>query len=485
MQYDSPQSSSALQDNLTADSANLSDSTIAAINSLLNLDTVENVGIAGITGNTVQLPTSGQADIVHGVVEGEKGDQVVVDLAAAEAAGISAYVLQSDANLVVNLQGQSNVADVQLFAALEAAPADEAAVAADTGIQLVVATGNGDDVINVKGDQNTLIDAGDGNDTIVTGNGNNTVIAGNGNNNVTTGSGNDTVILSGSNHADIVDTGAGYDVVQLDGSRSDYTFDVGSNNSVNLTGNQTALISNAEFLTFVNEDGYDTVALAHNQAEAVALRLYQGVLDRDADGVGAKNVVDALSNGTSLSDIANSFLNSAEFAGANNAASINELYQSLLGREADSAGSDGWAALLANGGSLADVAAGIAVSAEAQEVDQSNGEFVRELYTSVLGREADEAGLDAWVSQLFNGASRADVAKGIVGSAEAVEKSNSDFVDSLYQSALGREADAAGKAGWVSVLENGGSHADVALGIVGSAEAADHIDNVVVLHGQV
>ncbi|WP_430303284.1 DUF4214 domain-containing protein [Pseudomonas sp. DC418] len=482
MQYDNPVSTSALQASLTADSANLSDSTITAINSLLNLDNVDTVAIAGITGNTAVLPTSGAADIVHGVVEGAKGDQVVVDLAAAEAAGVSAYVLQSDANLVVNLQGQAPAGDVQAFAA----PAADAAVAADdSAIQLVVTTGNGDDVITVNGDQNTFIDAGDGNDTIISGNGNNTVIAGAGNNNVKTGSGNDTVILSGSNHSDIVDTGAGYDYVQLDGSRADYNFAVGNNFSVNLTGNQTALISNAEFLTFVNENGYDTVALAHSQDEAVALRLYQGVLGRDADGVGAKNVVTSLNDGTSLSDIANSFLNSAEFAGANNTAAINELYQSLLGREADSAGSEGWAALLANGGSLADIAAGIAVSAEAQEHDQSNGNFVRELYTSVLGREADEAGLDAWVDQLFNGTSRADVAKGIVGSAEALEKSNSDFVDALYQSALGREADATGKAGWLAVLDNGGSHADVALGIVGSAEAADHIDNVVVLHGQV
>ena len=63
MQYDSPQSSSALQANLSADSANLSDVTLAAINSLLNLNTVETVGIAGITGNTVQLPTSGTADL--------------------------------------------------------------------------------------------------------------------------------------------------------------------------------------------------------------------------------------------------------------------------------------------------------------------------------------------------------------------------------------------------------------------------------------
>ena len=481
MQYDSPQSSSALQDTLNADSANLSENTIAAISSLLNLDTVENVNIAGIEGNVVQLPTSGQADIVVGEVEGEQGDQVVVDLAAAEAAGVSAYVLQSDANLVVDLQGQAAAAgDVQTLAAAVAPAVDT------SGIQLVVATGNGDDVITVKGDQNTLIDGGDGNDTIVTGNGNNVVIAGNGNNNVTTGSGDDTIILSGSDHADIVNAGAGYDVVQLDGTRDDYELTVGNNFNVNLTGNQTAAIKDAEFLKFVDADGAEqSIALAHNDAEALALRMYEGILGRDADVNGAKSFVEAVNNGTSLTDIANAFLNSQEFAGANNAADINDLYNTLLGRDADQGGADAWAALLANGGTLADVAGAIAVSEEAQDRDQSNGDFVRDLYTAALGRDADEAGLDAWVSQLFNGTSRADVAKGIVGSEEAANKANGDFIDSLYQSALGRDADDAGKAAWAAQLEAGASQADVALGIVGSAEAADHIDNVVVLHGQV
>ncbi|GEM_PF-332018 len=498
MQYDSPQSSSDLQDTLTAKSANLSENTIAAISSLLNLDTVETVNIAGIEGNVVQLPTSGQADVVIGEVEGAKGDQVVVDLAAAEAAGVSAYVLQSDANLVVDLQGQAAAGDVQTFAAA-IAPA-----AVDTStIELVVATGNGDDVITVKGDQNTLIDAGDGNntivtgngnntviagdgnDTIVTGNGNNTVIAGLGNNNVTTGSGDDTIILSGSNHADIVNAGAGYDVVQLDGSRDDYTFTVGNNFNVNLTGNQTAAITDAEFLTFVNGDTTETVALAHSDEEAAALRLYQGILGRDADATGAKDFTALVNEGTSLTDIANQFLNSAEFAGAASAQDINELYQAILGRAADEEGTTAWQAVLANGGNLNDVAAGIALSNEAIQLDQSNGDFVRELYENVLGREVEQEGLDAWVSQLFNGTSRAEVAAGIVGSAEAAQKSNSDFIDSLYQSALGREADATGKAAWEAVLENGGTHADVALGIVGSNEAIAHIDNVVVLHGQV
>ena len=481
MQYDSPVSSSDLQNDLKATSANLSESTLNAINSLLNLDTVETLNVAGITGNAVELPTSGTADIVFGEVEGEQGDQVVVDLAAAENAGVSAYVLQSDANLVVNLQGQAAASDVQTFAASEARVAVDA-----SAVDLVVATGNGDDVINVKGDQNTLIDSGDGNDTITTGNGNNTVIAGLGNNNVTTGSGDDTIILSGSDHADVVDTGAGFDVVQLDGSSSDYELTVGNNFSVNLTGNQTAAITNAEFLTFNNEDGtLDTIALAHSDAEAAALRMYQGILGRDADAAGAKDFVGAVNNGASLTDIASTFLSSSEFGGAVNATDINELYQALLGRDADAEGSQAWQGLLQSGGSLADIAGNIAVSAEAQALDDSNGEFVSDLYTNVLGRDVEEAGLQGWVSALYNGASRADIAKSIVGSAEALSKANSDFVDSLYQSALGRTADEAGKTAWTDALANGASQTDVAIGIVGSQEAADHIDNVVVLHGNV
>ncbi|MGE8048816.1 DUF4214 domain-containing protein [Pseudomonas monteilii] len=485
MQYDNPVAASQLQDHL--DNSTLSAGTVAAISSLLNLtgeDTT--VGVASFDGVNLQLPTNAPTQVVTGAIAGAKGDQVTLDLSAAEAAGANAYILESDANLVVTLQGQS--AAPATFAAFAAA--DIAVTADDSAIALVVATGNGDDVITVNGDQNTHIDAGDGNDTIVTGNGNNTVIAGAGNNNVKTGSGNDTVVLSGINHADIVDTGAGFDVVQLDGSRADYNFATGNNFNVNLTSaaegvGQTASISNAEFLTFVDGDTVETVALAHSDDEAAALRLYQGILGRDADVGGAKTFVEAVNAGTSLTDIANAFLNSSEFAGANNATDINELYNALLGRNAEEGGSAAWQELLANGGSLADIAAAIAVSAEAQELDASNATFVNDLYVNVLGREAEEAGLNNWVDALFNGASRADVAKAIVGSAEASDKSNSDFVDALYQSALGRTADEAGKAAWTEALAAGVSHADVALGIVGSAEAVEHIDNVVVLHGQV
>lgn len=480
MQYDSPVTSSAFSTFL--DSAAISTTTAATISSLLSLDTSTTVNLASWDGVNVQVPTgqTGATNVVVANIAGAAGDFVNLSVPASlDSAKV--FVLQSDANLVATFDAPvaaaaTETASVARFAIL-------ADVTTTTDFGLVVTTGNGNDVITINGDQNTYVDGGNGDDTItLTGSGNNTVVAGAGNNNVTTGAGDDTIILSGTNHSDIVHAGAGYDVVQLDGASTDYTFTVGTHNDVTLAGDETAAITDAEFLTFT---GGGTVALAHSEAEASALRLYEGILGRDADQAGAKSFSALVDAGTSQTDIANQFLNSAEFGGAHTTASINDLYSTLLGRDADTAGSDSWVAVLANGGTLADVAAGIAVSAEAQALDQSNGTFVSELYTSVLGRDADEAGLDAWVSQLFTGTSRAEVAAGIVGSVEAASKSDSDFIDGLYTTATGREADAAGKAAWTEVLANGGTHADVAIGIVGSAEAIAHNDNVIVLHGAV
>jgi hypothetical protein len=481
MQYDSPITNTQFQAFL--DTASVSDNAAAAISALLNLESAETVNLASWDGVNVEIPTgqAAAADFVIADIAGTSADLVSLEIPDSLSSA-KAFVFNSNADLAVTFDAP---------VAAEAASLARVAVAADatTDFGLVVISGAGDDTITVNGDQNTYIEGGNGNDTIVTGNGNNTVVAGAGNNNVTTGSGNDTVILSGTAHTDIVNTGAGYDVVQLDGSSADYTYTAGNNFNVNLASaalgvGQTASITNAEFLSFA--DG-STVVLAQNDTEAAALRLYEGLLGRDADLEGAKAFSSLVDSGTSLTDVANQFLNSAEFGGANTTAQIENLYSTLLDRPVDTDGLAGWTAVIANGGSLADVAAGIAGSAEAQDLDQSNGTFVTSLYEQVLGRPVDEAGLDAWVNQLFNGTSRGEVAAGIVGSAEAATKTDADFIDNLYQTALGRDAnlDTTGKAAWLEVLANGGTHADVALGIVGSSEAIAHNDNVVVLHGAV
>jgi len=484
MQYDAPVTTTQFNTFLSA--TTLTDSTTAAISNLLALNTATSVDLASWDGvSALQIPTgqTGTTDVITGTIAGARGDLVTLNVTA-EVAAAKAIILDSQANLNVNI-----TPTIATDAAADVSSLARVAVSADASAttQFLLTTGSGDDVIIVNGDQNNFIDAGAGNDTIITGNGNNTVIAGVGNNNIITGTGNDTIVLSGVNHADVVNAGAGYDVVQLDGSVSNYTFTAGNNFNVNLTGAQTASITGAEFLTFVNTttSAVETVVLAQNDTEATALRMFEGILGRDADLGGAQAFAGLANSGASLTDIANSFLNSSEFATTSSAAPISSLYTELLGRAADAGGLANWQAVVANGGTLADVAAGLAVSTEAQALDQSNGDFVRDLYTSALGRAADQGGLDSWVSQLFNGASRAEVAQGIVGSQEAAAKADSDFIDGLYQSAIGRAADAGGKAAWSGLLAGGGTHADVAIGIVGSPEAVAHNDNVIVLHGAV
>jgi hypothetical protein len=479
MQYDSPITSASFQSFL--DTASVSQDTAAAISALLNLDTAETVNYAAWDGVTAPVTPTGQtadADVVVATIAGAATDLVNVDLPDSLASA-KAYIFDTNASLNVTIDAP---------VAAEASLARVAVAAAPTtDFGLVVSSGAGNDVITVKGDQNTFVDGGNGNDTIVTGNGNNTVLVGEGNNNVTTGTGNDTIVLDGvAGNTNIVNAGAGYDVVQLTGSAADYTYAAGNHNNVTLTGDQTAVISDAEFLTFT--DG-STVALAHSDAEAAALRLYEGLLGRDAELEGAKYFSAQVEAGTSLTDITNQFLTSSEFSTKEAATHVNDLYLSLLGRDTTGdAGANDWAGAVANGSaSLSDVAAAIAVSAEAQTVDASNGTFIHDLYTNVLGRDGatNSADESQWVSALFNGASRADVAASITSSTEATAHTDSQFLDTLYQNALGRTADDAGKSDWATALANGATHADVAIAIVGSAEAVAHNDNVVVLHGAV
>jgi hypothetical protein len=305
------------------------------------------------------------------------------------------------------------------------------------------------------------------------------VIANSGDNQISTGTGRDTIYTGTGN--DTVDAGAGYDVAHVAGSRADFIASV-SGGSLNLSGGDHAInTSNVEFIAF---DNNESIVVASSNEEAAALRLYNGLLGRDADAGGAEGWSNATSN-NSLTDIAQGFLGSTEFQNNMNSEFIQSVYTTLLGRGADAEGESNWLNLLANGVSRAEVIAAITGSDEGQAAGAiaDNSDYVKALYTSVLGREADDAGLDNWVAALTAGADRASVAQGIAGSLESNSKSTSDFIDEIYNNALGRAADAGGKAAWTDALEHGATLADVAIGIVGSDEGIAHNGNVVVVHG--
>ena len=99
-------------------------------------------------------------------------------------------------------------------------------------------------------------------------------------------------------------------------------------------------------------------------------------------------------------------------------------------------------------------------------------DFAERLYTTLLGRPSDEKGKAEWVTDLKNGRPAADVASGFVLSEELRNQnlSNSEFVDRMYRTLLDREADEAGKAEWVSALDNGCSYGYILNNFAGSQE---------------
>ena len=99
--------------------------------------------------------------------------------------------------------------------------------------------------------------------------------------------------------------------------------------------------------------------------------------------------------------------------------------------------------------------------------------FVRRCYNTLLGRDVDASGLETWSNELASGRSNAaEIISGLLTSVEYSNKSNSSTttVELLYRTMLDREADPAGKADWVGVLDSTQSSGAVINGFCGSQE---------------
>jgi hypothetical protein len=104
---------------------------------------------------------------------------------------------------------------------------------------------------------------------------------------------------------------------------------------------------------------------------------------------------------------------------------------------------------------------------------------LQRLYEGLLGHPGDTAGLSFWDAALTSGASASSVAASFLASPEYQADhgtlSNAAFADSLYEGFLGRPADASGGAFWTGLQDNGASRADVVIGFDQSAEAEAHL----------
>ena len=222
--------------------------------------------------------------------------------------------------------------------------------------------------------------------------------------------------------------------------------------------------------------------------------LYDGLLGRAPDSLGLEGWVDALSRGTSLKDVAQGFLNSQEGqarAGAlDNAAFVEQLYGATLHRHSDPAGLASWTDQLDHGAARGDVALGFALSPE--HLGDLQGAFnagiyvpdatvsdVARLYYTLLDRAPDAAGLAGWTNLVKHGTSLEAAAQGFLNAPETQAKTagltSAQFVDWVYENALGRHAEPVGLAAWTDSLDHGGSRVSVAVAIGESQEAHLHL----------
>jgi hypothetical protein len=168
-----------------------------------------------------------------------------------------------------------------------------------------------------------------------------------------------------------------------------------------------------------------------------------------------------------------------------NEATLQRLYEGLLGRSSDTGGISYYDAQLAAGVDKATVANAFLAGSEyvAAHGTPSDAQFVASLYQGLLGRAADADGSAAWTGALAQGASRGDVAVAIADGAEAkawlapatarlwVPDAAGTLAHELFETGLGREVERAALPAFSTAFATL-TPAELAAGIAGSAEFA-------------
>ncbi|UWR22119.1 DUF4214 domain-containing protein [Sulfitobacter sp. S190] len=226
---------------------------------------------------------------------------------------------------------------------------------------------------------------------------------------------------------------------------------------------------------------------------ASVYRLYLATLGRAPDAAGHQDWTTRLATGDlTLVEAADGFVNSTEFnttyGSSDTEDFINRLYQNVLDRNADAAGRSNWSGELEGGLSRAQVVLGFSDSpefqnktaTEAAQYGQANTQQtwtadVFRLYQATLDRAPDVDGMFNWSERLGSGTEYLDAVNGFVDSREfknrfGDELDNTDFVKLMYQNVLKRSADEPGLAGWVGDLEDGAPRTAVVRGFAQSNE---------------
>lgn len=254
-------------------------------------------------------------------------------------------------------------------------------------------------------------------------------------------------------------------------------------------------------------------------------QLYQNTLGRQADAEGLNYWTNALNNGASIGDIRNAFLASDEYKNIQQPApaapitqtpapvtaptptakpsfdvapapttQVAQLYQNILGRQADAEGLNYWTSALNNGASIGDIQNAFLASDEYRNkqtnpqptsVNPSDIPWITtnqtpdglqindaQSVTPSVGRPSFTEGIGAGINSAVNSFGAAVTGMQPTISSAVNDLSNPEAtVTKYYQNHLGRTPDQEGLNYWVNAIRSGSSLQDVEAAIQNSSES--------------
>ena len=207
--------------------------------------------------------------------------------------------------------------------------------------------------------------------------------------------------------------------------------------------------------------------------EAFVMQQYLDFLGRDGDAAGIEFWTAALDSGEQTrAECVNTFVFSEEFQ--TKVAPVSRLYLAYFLRIPDTAGLEFWINEKLAGKTLSEISNSFAESAEFQNTYGSlnNTDFVNLVYSNLYNRTADSAGFAYWKGQLDNGID----SRGTVMASFAEEKENLVLTESnirvisFYYGMLRRAPEQAGYDFWVNEFQIGKSANELIEGFINSDE---------------
>jgi uncharacterized protein (TIGR03118 family) len=194
-------------------------------------------------------------------------------------------------------------------------------------------------------------------------------------------------------------------------------------------------------------------------------QVYRDLLQRPIDAAGLRAWSAMLDQGHGRIDVVLGIENSTEYRGD----VIQKLYSQLLGRTADQSGLNAGISFMANGGTVEQVKAALLGSSEFfMRAGATTDGFLQALYHAVFGpnRTVDPSAEATLGMLLAGGTDRSTVAGMVLNSLEATQQT----VQGFYQLLLHRSADIAGRDFFVNLLQNRGRDEQIIADLAGSGE---------------